>query len=72
MILNRTTHNPDPGVQVWLILLTAALLKLKVFLAIPLACLARELLSMQGKPVNNKQTFVSWTIVEKRSFFEES
>ena len=39
------------------ILLTAALLKLKVFLAIPLACLARELLSMQGKLVNNKQTF---------------
>ena len=39
------------------ILLTAALLKLKVFHPIPLACLARELLSMQGKLVNNNQTF---------------
>ena len=43
--------------QLCIILLTAALLKLKVFLAILLACLARELLSMQGKLVNNKQTF---------------
>ena len=39
------------------ILLTAALLKLKVFHPIPLACLARELLSMQGTLVNNNQTF---------------
>ena len=31
--------------------------KLDMFLAIPLACLSRELLSMQGKLVNNKQTF---------------
>ena len=37
------------------ILLTAALLKLKVFHPIPLACLARELLSVQGRLINNKQ-----------------
>ena len=37
------------------ILLTSALPKLKVFLAIPLACLARELLSIQGKLVNNNK-----------------
>ena len=37
------------------ILLTAALLKLKVFQSIPLACLARVLLSMQGKLVNNNK-----------------
>ena len=39
------------------ILLTAALLKLKVFHPISLASLARELLSMQGTLVNNNQTF---------------
>ena len=40
--------------QLCIILLTAALLKLKVFLAILLACLARELL--QGKLINYKHS----------------
>ena len=40
-----TTHPPH----------RQTLQKLPVFYSIPLACLARELLSMQGKLVNNKQ-----------------
>ena len=50
-------HLPNPYSPSLVILLTAALLKLKEFHPIPLACLARELLSMQGTLVNNNQTF---------------
>ena len=56
----RERHTQNTGIILYMdtnILLTAALLKLKVFHTIPLACFARELLSMQGKLVHYKQAF---------------